>query len=254
MARREKYPNGRTGDVINFYVFHPLEDPEKVGDAVLQLADKHALRGTVIAAPEGMNCGFCGLPEALDAFLLELRRDHRFKFLSEAPVKRQATGRDHYVFRRLRLKVKEEIITFGEPIDWSRNQGRFLTPEEFHRMMQSGAAVPIDVRNDFESLVGSFKGAHRMPLQKFSDFREQYKSLDRFKDKTLVTFCTGGIRCEKVVPFLRSKGYENVYQIEGGIINYLQKFPDGYWEGECFVFDDRFSIDSREKQGRVRPC
>ena len=121
-------------------------------------------------------------------------------------------------------------------------------------MMEAGEVVPVDVRNDFESLVGSFKGAYRMPLEKFSDFREKYQTLDKFQGKTLVTFCTGGIRCEKVVPFMRSKGYENVFQIEGGIINYLKKYPDGFWEGECFVFDDRFSIDSHENQGRVKPC
>ena len=221
---------------------------------MLQIAENHDLHGTVLIAPEGMNCGFCGLPEALDAFLSDVLADSEFAFLKEAEIKRQVTDRDHYVFRRLRLKVKAEIITFGEPIDWNANQGRFLTPEEFHRMMEAGEVVPVDVRNDFESLVGSFKGAYRMPLEKFSDFREKYKTLDQFQGRTLVTFCTGGIRCEKVVPFMRSKGYENVFQIEGGIINYLKQYPNGFWEGECFVFDDRFSIDSHENQGRVKPC
>lgn len=254
MPRRRKYPEGRTGDVINFYRFHDIQDPEWLGQRMIDLAAARDLHGTVLIAPEGINCGFCGLPEALDGFIQDFLADAEFAFLKEAEIKRQYTGRDHYVFRRLRLKVKAEIITFGEPVDWKANEGRFLTPEQFHEMMQSGQVVPIDVRNDFESLVGSFKGAYRMPLEKFSDFREKYRTLDRFKDRTLVTFCTGGIRCEKVVPFMRSKGYENVFQIEGGIINYLKKFPDGFWEGECFVFDDRFSIDSHEKQGRVKPC
>lgn len=254
MPRRKKYPEGRTGDVINFYRFASIAQPEELGTALLSIAENHGLHGTVLIAPEGINCGFCGLPEALDAFVEEMLETSEFAFLKGAEIKRQRTNRDHYVFRRLRLKVKAEIITFGEPIDWNANQGRFLTPEEFHRLMQSGQVVPIDVRNDFESLVGSFKGAYRMPLEKFSDFREKYEILNKFKDKTLVTFCTGGIRCEKVVPFMRSKGYENVFQIEGGIINYLKKYPDGFWQGECFVFDDRFSIDSKEKQGRVKPC
>ena len=254
MARRRKYPEGRVGEVINFYAFHSIAAPELTGQALLDLAALWDLHGTILIAPEGINCGFCGLPESLDGFLNAMYADKEFAFLRSVEVKRQSTGRDHYVFRRLRLKVKAEIITFGEPIDWNQNQGKFLSPEEFHRLMEEGKVVPVDVRNDFESLVGSFKGAYRMPIQKFSDFRSTYKELDRFSDKVMVTFCTGGIRCEKVVPFMRSKGYENVYQIHGGIINYIKKFPNGFWEGECFVFDDRFSIDASEKQGRTKPC
>ncbi|MBI3396182.1 MAG: hypothetical protein HY042_10140 [Spirochaetia bacterium] len=157
-------------------------------------------------------------------------------------------------FRRLVAKVRREIVTFGPDVDQRLNQGRFLSPEQVHELAQSGRAVFLDTRNTYESAVGTFEGAVTPSMESFREFAQVVEDLSDRKQETIVAFCTGGIRCEKAVPYMVEKGFSNVFQIDGGILAYLEKYPDGAFKGDCFVFDDRYTITQDGAKGAWTPC
>jgi UPF0176 protein len=211
------------------------------------------LKGTALIAPEGINLSFAGEDAAIERFMRRVHDDD-----CPCPPDPRGVSRSFPVefmpYRRLRIRERREIITFKQDVDTSLNEGHFLTPAEFHERMQRGEVIPVDTRNLYESKIGTFRGAVLWPIDTFSELPDHLDVVEPLREKEIVTFCTGGVRCEKVVPFLRSKGFTKVWQIKGGIQDYFDQYPDGFWEGECFVFDDRYSIRPDGSQGTARPC
>ncbi len=234
----------------NFYKFTPLPDPQATGDRWHARARSLSLRGTLLLAGEGANISVAGEPEKVDAFTRELVAELH---VDPASVKRMPV--EEMPFQRMLLKVKPEIVTTGWSADWNKNEGSFVSPDEFHRMVaEDPDVVLVDTRNVYETRVGSFKNAILLPLEGFRQLPEYLPEFEKLRDKKVVTFCTGGIRCEKAVPMLKDAGFDNVYQLEGGILAYLEKYPDGHWDGECFVFDERCTVTSDLKRGSYQLC
>lgn len=233
----------------NLYRFVEIAEVEQTGRELLFLAREAKLKGTLLIAPEGYNVAVWGTLPELDRFfdgmkgLLPVEDEQvRSSPLSASP------------FMRLRLKIKSEIITFGKPARPQENEGTFIEPDELERFLAQPDVVLLDTRNHYEAVMGTFRGAHTLPISSFTELASRAPALaEQFRGKRVVTFCTGGVRCEKAVPYLRDQGLQ-AYQIRGGILAYLEKYPEGLWEGECFVFDDRFSIRPDGSKGTFSPC
>ncbi|MEQ9364533.1 MAG: rhodanese-like domain-containing protein [Leptospirales bacterium] len=233
----------------NFYKFSRLPDPEATGRRWLARARSLSLRGTLLLATEGANISVAGDPRAVDAFTNELVEELK---IDPVAVKRMPV--EEMPFQRMLLKVKPEIVSTGWQADLDKNADSFVSPEEFHRLAGDPDVVLVDTRNLYETRVGSFRDAVLLPLEGFRQLPDYLPELERYKDKKIITYCTGGIRCEKAVPMLKEAGFERIYQLEGGILAYLEKYPDGYWDGECFVFDERCTVTTDLKRGSYQLC
>ena len=235
----------------NFYKFTPLANPEVSGQRWLARARSLSLRGTLLVASEGANISVAGEPEKVDAFTREMCAELQ---VPASSVKRMPV--DEMPFRRMLLKVKPEIVTTGWQADLELNENTFISPDEFHRIARDPDVVLVDTRNVYETRVGTFRDARVFPLEGFrqlTDYMPEFEKL-RAQNKKVITFCTGGIRCEKAVPMLRAAGLDNVYQLEGGILAYFEKYPEGHWDGECFVFDERCTVTTHLKRGSYELC
>ncbi|MDF1678299.1 MAG: rhodanese-like domain-containing protein [Legionellaceae bacterium] len=227
--------------VASCYLFTPLEKLDALKSIFLKAMKRHDILGTFILASEGLNAGFAGTPESMHAFYAFLTADARF-----APLEFKETHTDIMPFERRKVKLREEIVTLGVPgITALKTRETHLSPEAWNELLDAPDVLVVDTRNDYEFALGKFKGAIDPNIKTFRDFPEfiQKNLLDKKKTK-LATYCTGGIRCEKSTAYFQSLGFEKVYQLDGGILNYIDKMPTekSYWEGECFVFDDRVAV------------
>ncbi len=245
-------------EILQFYEFKtiPENQLEFFKEWFYKKCIQYNLKGLILLAKEGINLSVSGDLFFLKQFLNECYQE---PFLLGKKTRIRIQPIDSIAYKKLIIKIKPQIIPFPVEVDHSLNQNRFISPEEFQKLMEEEKAIPVDTRNYYEWKIGSFKNSIQFPIRTFRDlpnhiewFKEQYK---KNVDKIFVTFCTGGIRCEKVVPFLVEKGYE-VYQIEGGILNYFFTFGNSkhFWEGECFVFDERYSILPNFKKGTIQQC
>lgn len=233
----------------NFYKFSHLPDPDVTGRRWLARARSLSLRGTLLVATEGANISVAGAPDAVGAFTDELVAELQ---IEPPAVKRMPVN--EMPFRRMLLKVKPEIVSTAWQADLEQNEDSFLSPDEFHRLAGQPDVVLVDTRNIYETRVGRFRDAVLLPLEGFRQLPDYLPELEQYKDKKIITYCTGGIRCEKAVPMLKAAGFDNIYQLEGGILAYLEKYPDGYWDGECFVFDERCTVTSSLGRGSYQLC
>jgi len=227
--------------IAAFYSFVRLENLEAIKQDLEAKADELDLRGLLILGPEGFNSTTsCTSEVNLDRFKSWVR-DY-FKVPALAFKDSQS---ERAPFRRFKVKIRDEIVTAGLPgIMPPSGKNRHLSPSEWNQVMKEDQdAVLIDTRNWYEYNVGTFKGALNPDIEKFTDFPEYIEKQGISKDKKMLIFCTGGIRCEKGILELQGKGYDNVYQLDGGILNYLSQYPNDQFDGECFVFDHRVSVD-----------
>ena len=213
---------------------------ERAKEGLFQLAEETGLRGLVVLGNEGLNGTVAGTPEAITAFkgfVQKLAGD-------TAPEFKDATA-EKQPFNRFKIDVRPEIVTSGQPIRGGEApKDSYLSPAEWHEILESGEDIAlVDTRNFYETAIGTFTGAIDPKISKFSEFPEFLESSGIPKDKKLLLFCTGGIRCEKAVVSARRAGFENAYQLHGGILKYLETYPKGRFEGECFVFDHRVAVD-----------
>lgn len=205
-------------------------------DEIRAFGNMRAMKGLVLLAPEGINSTVCGTPEAIAEWKERMRAfngDMVFKDSCASPP----------VFRRWSVKIKPELITFKQPGIVPGGKHKALTPHEWKRMMEREDVVLVDARNAYEVAIGTFRNALNPRLKHFHHFPEAIRALPIPKGKTVMLYCTGGIRCEKAVPAMEALGYANVYQLEGGILAYLERYPDDGFQGECFVFDHRVAVD-----------
>ena len=235
--------------IITFYEFKKLAalgGPEALKPLLQQAMADHGVRGTIILADEGFNSTVCGTKDAIQPFILEVERIFQTKLVYKSSFHEERP------LRKIDVKVRPEIVTLRRPVDISLGKGTHVQAAKWNEIISSEDTLVLDTRNDYEYRNGTFRGAVNPGTVKFSELPEFVeKNLDPDKHKNVAMFCTGGIRCEKFAPYMKSLGFENVYQLEGGILKYLEETADGesLWEGECFVFDDRRTVDGQLRQG-----
>ena len=223
------------------YRFAPLEGLRPLRARLRLLCRDLDLKGTILLSHEGVNLFVAGTAEALAGLLAVLRA---------LPGLEDFDGKynpcDHQPYNRMLVRLKKEIISFGvEGIEPARHTSPKLAPAELKRWLDEGRPVTLlDTRNDYEVKLGTFKNALTLPIRKFRDFPDAVRALpDELKQQPVVMFCTGGIRCEKAGPFMERAGFENIHQLEGGILKYFEECGGAHYDGECFVFDQRTGVD-----------
>ncbi|MFY7698499.1 MAG: rhodanese-related sulfurtransferase [Legionella sp.] len=231
----------KTYVIASFYKFITLSDYESLKLPLLTIMKNNHVLGTIILAQEGINGSFAGKPEEVMNVYDYLRNDPRFNDLIF-----KETYDDSMPFEKAKVKFRKEIVTLGiHGIDPLSDSGIRVSPIEWNELITNQDVLVIDTRNNYEVELGTFKHAINPNTDNFRDFPAYVTEhlLDK-KDKKIAMFCTGGIRCEKSTAYLKKLGFDQVYQLEGGILNYLEQIPsaDSLWEGQCFVFDERISI------------
>lgn len=253
-----------TPKVILYYAFAPLADPEAIRLWQHTLADSLGLRGRVIVSPHGINGTLGGDVVELKKYVRGLRSYAPFK---DADIKWSAgealPDGTTALFPKLSVKVRDELVAFGAPGEFEVDGegvvdgGTKLTPEQLHELVEREEVVFFDGRNRIESEIGRFRDAVRPPVDTTREFLGLLDSgaYDHLKDKPVVTYCTGGIRCEVLTPLMRKRGFREVYQLDGGIARYGETFgDDGLWEGSMYVFDGRGATDFSDHTARVGRC
>jgi len=235
-------------DILNIasYRFIAIVDVDAVAVRVKALCEQHELKGTVLVSPEGINIFLAGSDLGINGFLTELQSDSRFDGIA---VKFSRSG--FVPFKRLRVKRKREIITYRDDrLLPEKGRAPSVSPETLAQWLDRGCddagreVVLLDTRNAEEVIYGSFEGALTFPITKFTDLPEAVESRkEALAGKTVVSFCTGGIRCEKSVLRMQADGFSDCYQLEGGILGYFEKMGGKHYQGRCFVFDDRIALD-----------
>jgi UPF0176 protein len=246
-------PDATSTEVAALYRFVRLEDYQNLRAPLLAFCDARGVRGTLLLAEEGINGTIAGTPRAISEVLAYLRSDDRL-----ADLECKFSYNTDRPFLRMKVKLKKEIVTMGRPgIDPNQSVGRYASPEQWNALVDDPDCLVIDTRNDYEVEIGTFQGAINPNTTSFREFPEWVEeNLDPSKHKKVAMFCTGGIRCEKSTSLLVSMGFEDVWHLQGGILNYLEKTPveQTRWNGECFVFDSRVSVDHHLEKGRYDQC
>ena len=243
----------QTTAVAALYRFVRLDDYESMREPLLNFCTERGVKGTLLLAHEGVNGTISGGKTAIADVLSYLRSDERltdldckFSYHEERP------------FLRMKVKLKREIVTMGlAGVDPNQSVGRYASPEEWNELVDDPECLVIDTRNDYEVEIGSFRGAINPGTKSFRDFPAWVdEHLDPQKHKKVAMFCTGGIRCEKSTSLLVSKGFDDVWHLKGGILNYLEQTPEAStrWEGECFVFDSRVAVNHQLEKGQYDQC
>lgn len=251
--------------VILFYVFTPVPDPDAIRVWQLSLAGSLGLRGRVIVSPHGINATLGGDLDVLKQYVRGLRAYEPFRGADVTWSAGRALddGVTTALFPRLSVKVRDEVVTFGAPEELVVDEGgvvgggEHLSPEALHALVASEDVVFFDGRNRVESEVGRFVGAVRPEVETTREFVELLDSgaYDHLKDRPVVTYCTGGIRCEVLTPLMRNRGFQRLYQLHGGVQRYGQTFGDGgLWEGSMYVFDGRTTVEFSADAAIVGRC
>lgn len=239
--------------VCALYKFVTLENYQELRQPLHDVMEKNHVRGTLLLASEGINGTIAGSRHAIDTVIDWLKMDAR---LNDIDCKESLT--DNPPFNRTRVKLKKEIVTMGiEGIDPKRIVGTYVSANEWNALIKNPDVLVVDTRNDYEFQVGTFKNAINPNTQSFREFPEYVKNnLNPQQHKKVAMFCTGGIRCEKSTAFLKEQGFDEVYHLKGGILKYLEEVPpaDTLWEGECFVFDERVTVNLALEKGSYDQC
>jgi UPF0176 protein len=239
--------------VAALYRFARLPQFEALRQPLLDQCVLLGIRGTLLLANEGINGTVAGTREGIDSLLVYLKAipelaelDHKESFCDELP------------FYRMKVKLKKEIVTMGvEGIDPQVTVGRYVEPKDWNALISDPDVLLVDTRNDYEVEIGTFKGALDPNTSSFREFPEYVKThLDPSKQKKVAMFCTGGIRCEKATAYMIEQGFDEVFHLKGGILKYLEDVPEdqSLWQGECFVFDNRVSVNHRLEKGDYDQC
>ncbi len=243
-----------TGVVATFYKFVQLTDAVQLRAPLLAQCQAVDLRGTILLAEEGINGTIAGTQRAVESTLAYLRQDPRLADLRH----REAITQTPQPFHRMKVKIKQEIVTLGQlETDPMQQVGQYVDPQDWNCLLTDPDVRVIDTRNDYEVNIGSFQGAINPHTGRFREFPHYVQThLDPDRDRQVALFCTGGIRCEKATAYLLKQGFAQVYHLKGGILSYLEQVDpeQSLWRGECFVFDQRVSIQQGLADGTHRLC
>jgi len=240
--------------IASFYKFVPLGDLITLQESLLQCGKSNDILGTILLAPEGINGTIAGLSGNIEAVFECMRAEQSLL----RDIQYKSSSSQKMPFKRLKVRIKREIVTFGEEqINPLEQVGTYVDAQDWNRLIEDPQVVLIDARNHYEVEIGTFKGAIDPQTESFGEFPQYVrKNLDPQKHKKIAMFCTGGIRCEKASSFMLKQGFEQVYHLKGGILEYLRqiKAQESLWQGECFVFDDRVALKMGLKEGSTKMC
>ena len=239
--------------VAALYKFTRFSDFEQYREPILNVMLDNEVKGTLLIASEGINGTISGSRQGIDAVLDYLRC---IEVIGNFEFKESYT--DAQPFYRTKVKLKKENVTMGvTDIDPLQSVGRYVKPKDWNALISDPEVILIDTRNDYEVQIGTFQNAVNPNTDTFREFPDYVaKELDPSKHKKVAMFCTGGIRCEKSTAFMRQQGFEEVYHLEGGILKYLEEVPasESMWQGDCFVFDNRVSVNHDLEKGDYEQC
>ena len=240
--------------VVNIagYKFEPLVDPVDLVSLYQQKCDELELKGTMLISKNGINFSLAGTQQATDTIIAFLEEDNRFLNI---PLK--VTYSETQPFRRMKVRLKKEIISLGrKDINPRELTGERIMPQDLKNLLDNKEDVLVlDTRNEYETRVGKFENAIDLNLDTFRDFPKAVESLpEEYKDKQIVMYCTGGIRCEKASAVMMKAGFADVKQLEGGVLDYFKETGGAYWKGDCFVFDERVALDTELNETEYIYC
>ena len=238
--------------IISFYQFIQLKNLLQLKKFFAEFCSFHKLRGTVLLASEGINGAIAGLSEPIQQF----KKSIYSKGFKNLELK--YSYHKYMPFNRLKIKIKKEIITFSRmKLNVEKNTATYVKSKNWNSLIENKDTLVLDVRNNFENELGTFKNSFVPKTKNFSEFKKFVdKELTSQNQKKIAMFCTGGIRCEKASSYMLKKGFKNLYQLKGGILRYLEEIPKdkSTWQGECFVFDNRVSIKNELAIGTYELC
>jgi UPF0176 protein len=237
---------------IAAYKFAPLHDLEALKSELREMCTEAGMRGTILLSPEGINLFVAADRPATDKLLVRLRTIPEL-----ADITAKVSESDHQPFNRMLVKIKKEIIAFGvSGIDPARRPARRLVPGQLKQWLDEGRAITLlDTRNTYEVKLGTFRGARTLDLDHFREFPAAAAALPNdLKNGPVITFCTGGIRCEKAAALLQMAGFTNVFQLDGGILRYFEECGGAHYEGDCFVFDKRVAVNASLRETGAALC
>lgn len=234
------------------YKFEPLENLDSLIPEFQNKCDQLGLKGSVYLSPNGINFSIAGTEENIDTYIEFMEEDSRFR---DIPLKK--TFSETQPFRRMKVRLKKEIISLGrDDINPRELTGDYISPRELFEMYETKEdVIVLDTRNEYETRVGLFENAVDLQLDTFRDFPSAIETLpEEYKDKQIVMYCTGGIRCEKASAVMMKAGFSDVKQLEGGVLDYFKETGGAYWNGDCFVFDERVALDKELKETEYIYC
>ena len=239
--------------IAALYHFTRFDDPGALQPPLLKLCQDNGISGTLLLAHEGINGTIAGPRAGIDVVLKHLRT-----LPGCADLEHKESQSKAQPFRRLKVRLKREIVTMGQPdVDPQARTGHYVDPADWNDLITSPDVAVIDTRNDYEVSIGTFQGAIDPETASFRDFPAWWEeNKERFHNKRIAMFCTGGIRCEKSTNYLLGQGVEDVYHLKGGILKYLEEVPEAQstWQGDCFVFDGRVSVSHGLREGPHELC
>ena len=234
------------------YKFEPLENLDSLIPEFQNKCDQLGLKGSVYLSPNGINFSIAGTEKNIDTYIKFMEEDSRFR---DIPLKK--TFSETQPFRRMKVRLKKEIISLGrDDINPRELTGDYISPRELFEMYETKEdVIVLDTRNEYETRVGLFENAVDLQLDTFRDFPSAIETLpEEYKDKQIVMYCTGGIRCEKASAVMMKAGFSDVKQLEGGVLDYFKETGGAYWNGDCFVFDERVALDKELKETEYIYC
>ena len=227
--------------ILLYYKYVEIPNAEQFAYHHLKLCKELGLKGRILVAKNGINGTLGGTVEQTNAYIKFMHADANF-----AEMEFKTSTSDVPTFKKIFVRYRRELVTmqYKEPLDPNTDGGKYIEPQELNALYENNADfVIVDMRNDYEAAIGRFKNAITLPMQNFKQLPEIIDAqLSKFKNKKIVTYCTGGIRCETATALLRKKGFSDVAQLHGGVHVYGQQFPDAYWEGKLYVFDERIAV------------
>ena len=234
------------------YKFEPLENLDSLIPEFQNKCDELGLKGSVYLSPNGINFSIAGTEKNINTYIEFMEEDSRFR---DIPLKK--TFSETQPFRRMKVRLKKEIISLGrDDINPRELTGDYISPRELFEMYETKEdVIVLDTRNEYETRVGLFENAVDLQLDTFRDFPSAIETLpEEYKDKQIVMYCTGGIRCEKASAIMMKAGFSDVKQLEGGVLDYFKETGGAYWNGDCFVFDERVALDKELKETEYIYC
>ena len=237
--------------ILGFYKFKKIKFLKRYKFLLQEEISKNNIKGTIILSSEGINGTVAGKKDNINKMIKKLKMQFKFKDFDS----KNTSLSNFQPFHKGKIKIKKEVVPLGLTIN-SKNKkiNKYISGKSWNKLISNNETLVIDARKPFEYDVGTFKNAINPKIQNFRDFPKYLKKIN--KTKNVAMFCTGGIRCEKASIFLNKKGFKNVFQLKGGILNYLNKTKktDSLWKGECYVFDNRISLKHKLKQGTYSMC
>jgi UPF0176 protein len=232
--------------VLLYYIYTPIQNPEEYRELHHIFCVKNNLLGRVIVSAEGLNGTISGLKDDCQKYMNWLKTDERF-----ATIDFKVDDVESNTFQKLHVRLKNEIVNSDLPVDPLKQTGIHLEPSDFKAIKDNDDVVLIDMRSNYEHSVGKFKGAISFDMENLRELPDHISEIEHLKDKKIITYCTGGIKCEKASAYLLDQGFKNVYQLHGGIIKYGIEEGGEDFEGKCYVFDNRVAVDVNKVNPKI---